>query len=148
MRGFDPCSIPVCISGHGQFIVLYTSVLCCVGRGDIGLRTVLFNMLSSAWMHTWNQRHFESNHIEIHCLNLLIVCFLLGPLLCFVHADSQPPEELIPVIRKTLACRRTVLGGFRTLIKDRGRPLRFMTAHHLLKTYYLPALTRPLSLLR
>lgn len=41
-----------------------------------------------------------------------------------------------------------MLGGFRTIIVDQGRRLRFMTAHQLVKTWYLTALLRPLSFLR
>ena len=61
-------------------------------------------------------------------------------------------------VRATLAAPRTVAGGFRTLITcgDNGggggggapRLLRFMTAHHLLKTYYMPLLARPLMFFR
>lgn len=70
-------------------------------------------------------------------------------MLCFVHADSQPPPTLVAEIRRTLRPPRTVLGGFRTLIcSDDGRMLRFMTTHHLLKTHYLPAVVRPLAYLR
>jgi hypothetical protein len=51
-------------------------------------------------------------------------------------------------VRETLGDARVVLGGFRTVIADRGRRLRFMTAHQLAKTWYLVALLRPLTLLR
>ena len=38
-----------------------------------------------------------------------------------------------------------LLAGFRTLIERRnGSLLRFMTVHHLLKSYYLVMLARPL----
>lgn len=72
----------------------------------------------------------------------------VGELLCFVHADSRPPPELVQVIRNTLSHRGTVLGAFRTVIKHGGRTLGFMTWHHLVKTYYLPLIARPLSFLR
>ena len=52
-------------------------------------------------------------------------------------------------VRRALAEGRMVLGGFRTIIRaEDGRPLAFMTAHQLVKTYYIPALLRPLSFLR
>ena len=41
-----------------------------------------------------------------------------------------------------------MLGGFRTILVDQGRVFRFMTAHQLVKTWYLTALLRPLSFLR
>ena len=51
-------------------------------------------------------------------------------------------------IRKELQDRRVVLGGFRTVIKDDGKPMIFMTAHQFIKTFYLPFLFRPLSFFR
>ena len=95
-----------------------------------------------------------------------------GEYLCFLHADSQPPQSLVHVVRATLAAPRTVAGGFRTLItrssmadsqsgsrsgsgaggggggNRQPRLLRFMTAHHLLKTYYMPMIARPLMFWR
>ncbi|BDA48667.1 probable glucosyl-3-phosphoglycerate synthase at N-terminal half [Coccomyxa sp. Obi] len=71
-----------------------------------------------------------------------------GDILCFLHADSTPPRNLVAVVRKALADGRTVLGGFRTVIKVQDRPLIFMTIHQYLKTYYLPLLLRPLSFFR
>lgn len=41
-----------------------------------------------------------------------------------------------------------MLGGFRTVIMDGARRMRFMTAHQLVKTWYLVALFRPLSFIR
>ncbi|KAK9815414.1 hypothetical protein WJX72_003261 [[Myrmecia] bisecta] len=71
-----------------------------------------------------------------------------GNLLCFVHADSQPPLELVSVARRTLSNKHVVLGGFRTIIQLDGRVLWGMTAHQLVKTYYLPLIVRPLSFVR
>lgn len=51
-------------------------------------------------------------------------------------------------IREVLADGRAVLGGFRTVIMDGERRMKFMTAHQLVKTWYLVALFRPLSFLR
>ena len=72
-----------------------------------------------------------------------------GDILCFVHADSQPPQSLVANARAVLSSPRTVLGGFRTLIRSGDEyTLRFMTAHHFVKTYYLPGLVRPLDFAR
>ena len=76
-------------------------------------------------------------------------CSHAGKLLCFVHADSRPPREVVRVVRETMGEPGTVLGGFRTVIEGTGgRPLRFMTTHHFAKTFYLPLLARPLSFFR
>lgn len=47
---------------------------------------------------------------------------------------SAPPLDLVAIIRRRLAHRDTVLGGFRTVIDGSdGVSLRFMTWHHLVK---------------
>ncbi|KAK9867809.1 hypothetical protein WJX84_009454 [Apatococcus fuscideae] len=72
-----------------------------------------------------------------------------GDLLCFLHADSLPPRQLVNAVRRTLFPPRTVLGGFLVLIKTApDKLLWFMTGHHLLKTFYIPLLARPLSTFR
>ena len=66
-----------------------------------------------------------------------------------MHADSLPPTALVSVVRAVLADPRTVLGGFRVLITaPDGTLMRFQTAHHFAKTYYMPAIARPISFLR
>ena len=64
----------------------------------------------------------------------------------------RPVQELVSVVRSTLADPRVVLGGFFTLIQSPGegstRTLKFHTAHNFIKTYYAPLLFRPLSFLR
>ena len=71
-----------------------------------------------------------------------------GTLLCFVHADSRPPPSTVSLVRQTLSDGRTVLGGFRVVIKHRDRTLHWFTLHQLIKTYYAPLLFRPLSFAR
>ena len=71
-----------------------------------------------------------------------------GTLLCFVHADSRPPPSTVALVRQTLSDGRTVLGGFRVVIKHGARTLRWFTLHQLIKTYYAPLLFRPLSFAR
>ena len=72
-----------------------------------------------------------------------------GELLCFVHADSQPPAALVSVVRQTLSDPVAVLGGFRVLISaPDGSIMRFQTAHQYAKTFYMPALFMPLRFAR
>ena len=75
---------------------------------------------------------------------------IAGELLCFVHADSRPPLSLIASVRRALADPAVVLGGFRVIITDPGSGglMRFQTAHHWAKTYYMPALLMPLRFWR
>ena len=73
---------------------------------------------------------------------------IAGDLLCFLHADTHPPKSLVNIVKGVMAQPQTVLGGFRTIIQTDGKQLRGMTLHHLVKTYYIAALVRPLSFLR
>ncbi|KAF8063795.1 AP2-5 [Scenedesmus sp. PABB004] len=43
-------------------------------------------------------------------------------LLCFLHADTTPPRDLVAVMRRELADPRTVLGGFVPSIEGAPRP--------------------------
>ena len=71
-----------------------------------------------------------------------------GDLLCFLHADTQPPHEVVSVIRGVMTHPNVVLGGFRTVIQTDGRRLHGMTLHHLVKTYYIALFLRPLAFAR
>ena len=66
-----------------------------------------------------------------------------------MHADSIPPPSLVEQVHQTLADPPTVLGGFRVLITNpAGGLMRFQTAHHCAKTYYMPAIAKPISFYR
>jgi hypothetical protein len=65
----------------------------------------------------------------------------------FAHKDLLR-RNVVAAVRTALRDRRTVLGGFRTIIKLQGKPLRVMTVHQLIKTFYIPLLFRPLSFIR
>lgn len=71
-----------------------------------------------------------------------------GDLLCFLHADTHPPHEVVSVIRGVMTHPNIVLAGFRTTIQTEGRRLHGMTFHHLVKTYYVAMLLRPLAFVR
>ena len=73
---------------------------------------------------------------------------IAGDLLCFLHADTQPPKELVAVVRGVMNNSKNALGGFRTIIQTDGKRLHGMTLHHLVKTYYIAALLRPLAFVR
>lgn len=70
-----------------------------------------------------------------------------GEVLCFLHADTQVPRDLVAVLRREFSDPKTVLTGFNTSIEYEDRRLNFMTAHNFIKTYYLPAIAMPLSFL-
>jgi len=65
-----------------------------------------------------------------------------GKLLCFLHADTLVPPDLVTVITTTLADKKTACGGFLSLMT--GETTRWGTSlHNSLKTYYAPLLFRP-----
>ena len=68
--------------------------------------------------------------------------------MCFLHADTHPPDELVAVVRGVMANPTTVLGGFRTIIRTNDKTLHGMTLHHLVKTYYIAMLLRPVAFVR
>ncbi|MEO1654685.1 MAG: TIGR04283 family arsenosugar biosynthesis glycosyltransferase, partial [Bacteroidota bacterium] len=65
-----------------------------------------------------------------------------GQYLCFIHADTWVPEDLLDWVEEALANPRTSAGAF--LSRMRGRKhRRFTTLHNRIKTYYAPMLYRP-----
>ncbi|DBA74661.1 TPA: hypothetical protein ACH3X2_009411 [Trebouxia sp. C0005] len=65
-----------------------------------------------------------------------------------VAKDTQPPNELVAVVRGVMANPNNVLGGFRTIIQTHGKRLQGMTLHHLVKTYYIAMFLRPMAFVR
>ncbi len=65
-----------------------------------------------------------------------------GDILCFLHADTLVPSNLVTLIEKTLDNKEIACGGFISLMK--GDKTRWGTSlHNYLKTYYAPLLFRP-----
>lgn len=71
-----------------------------------------------------------------------------GDILCFVHADTRPPANLVSAVRYEMAEPCTVAGAFCTRIVHNGRLLWWMTLHHFAKTFYMPAILRPRGFLQ
>jgi glycosyltransferase involved in cell wall biosynthesis len=65
-----------------------------------------------------------------------------GEIVCVLHADTLPPDDMIAVIGRVIADSRTALAGFTPLIA--GETTRWGTSlHNVLKTWYAPLLMRP-----
>ncbi|MEM8780632.1 MAG: TIGR04283 family arsenosugar biosynthesis glycosyltransferase [Cyanobacteria bacterium P01_G01_bin.49] len=65
-----------------------------------------------------------------------------GELLCFLHADTLVPQDLVTLIEKALDNTQIACGGFISLMM--GERKRWVTSfHNYLKTYYAPLLFRP-----
>ncbi|MBE7439844.1 MAG: glycosyltransferase [Spirochaetales bacterium] len=71
-----------------------------------------------------------------------------GDILCFVHADTLVPDDLVVVLRRTLADERISLGGFISLMAGPDRTRWGTSFHNFIKTYYAPLLFRPFLFLR
>jgi rSAM/selenodomain-associated transferase 2 len=66
-----------------------------------------------------------------------------GDYLCFLHADTLVPDDLVQVIAETLADPTTACGGFISLMTGRQTIRWGVSLHNFLKTYYAPLLFRP-----
>lgn len=66
-----------------------------------------------------------------------------GEILCFVHADTLVPDDLIAIIECTLADSAIACGGFISLMVGDDQTRWGITLHNFLKTYYAPLLFRP-----
>jgi rSAM/selenodomain-associated transferase 2 len=66
-----------------------------------------------------------------------------GDMLCFLHADTLVPDDLVAVVQGTLADPAVAGGGFISLMTG-PRSVRWgFSLHNALKTYYAPLLFRP-----
>lgn len=71
-----------------------------------------------------------------------------GEYLCFIHADTLVPDDLVRVIEQTLADPTTACGGFISLMTGSQTTRWGVSLHNFLKTYYAPLLFRPHRFLR
>lgn len=66
-----------------------------------------------------------------------------GDILCFLHADTLVPDDLVAVVVKTLADPAVACGGFISLMTGAETTRWSVSLHNSLKTYYAPLLFRP-----
>ena len=66
-----------------------------------------------------------------------------GDILCFLHADTFVPDDLVAVIEETLADQTVAGGGFISLMTGSQTTRWGISLHNYLKTYYAPLLFRP-----
>lgn len=66
-----------------------------------------------------------------------------GELLCFLHADTLVPPDLVTLIEMTLTDSQVVCGGFISLMAGENTTRWGISLHNYLKTYYAPLLFRP-----
>ena len=66
-----------------------------------------------------------------------------GDILCFLHADTCVPDDLIAVITATLEDESIAGGGFISLMTGFQTTRWGVSLHNYLKTYYAPSILRP-----
>ncbi len=66
-----------------------------------------------------------------------------GDILCFLHADTCVPDDLIAVITATLEDKNVAGGGFISLMAGFQTTRWGVSLHNYLKTYYAPLIFRP-----
>lgn len=66
-----------------------------------------------------------------------------GPIVCILHADTLPPDDLVAVVRRTLADPQVALGGFTPLLSGPDKVRWATSFHNWIKTWYAPLLFRP-----
>lgn len=66
-----------------------------------------------------------------------------GEILCFLHADTSVPDDLVAVIEQTLADKTVAGGGFISLMAGSQTTRWGVSLHNYLKTYYAPLIFRP-----
>lgn len=64
-------------------------------------------------------------------------------MVCVLHADTVPPQDMVAVIEAEMADPRIALAGFTPLIKGPDKTRWFTTFHNWIKTWYAPLITRP-----
>lgn len=66
-----------------------------------------------------------------------------GEILCFLHADTIVPADLVAVVERTLNDSTIACGGFISLMTGTDTTRWIISLHNYLKTYYAPLLFRP-----
>ena len=66
-----------------------------------------------------------------------------GEILCFLHADTAVPDDLVAIIEQTLADKTIACGGFISLMVGSVTTRWGVSLHNYLKTYYAPLIFRP-----
>jgi rSAM/selenodomain-associated transferase 2 len=66
-----------------------------------------------------------------------------GDILCFLHADTLVPSDLVQLVASTLADPATSCGGFISLMRGTQSTRWGVSLHNALKTHYAALLFRP-----
>lgn len=72
----------------------------------------------------------------------------VGDHLCFLHADTEIPDDFVSLVEDVLSDPRTALAGFVSVMRGKSGVRRVTTAHNFLKTWYAPLFFRTISFFR
>jgi rSAM/selenodomain-associated transferase 2 len=70
-------------------------------------------------------------------------CAATGDFICFLHADTLVPDDLVTVIEQTLTNKNIACGGFISLMTGTTTTRWGISLHNYLKTYYAPLIFKP-----
>ena len=85
------------------------------------------------------EHHEQGRSQQINCG----VAAVSSEIVCVLHADTQPPDDMIAVIRRTMADPRDALAAFTPLLSGPEKVRWFTSFHNWIKTWYAPLLLRP-----
>lgn len=68
-----------------------------------------------------------------------------GEILCFLHADTDIPDDFVTLASRVLSDPSVALAGFISVMRGPRGVRRVTTAHNFIKTWYAPLLFRPVS---
>lgn len=71
-----------------------------------------------------------------------------GDILCFLHADTLVPDDLVAVVVETLCDEGVACGGFVSVMAGENRTRWSTSLHNAVKTYYTPLIFRPIQFLK
>ncbi|MGF1494492.1 MAG: TIGR04283 family arsenosugar biosynthesis glycosyltransferase [Microcoleaceae cyanobacterium] len=66
-----------------------------------------------------------------------------GDILCFLHADTIVPDDLVAIITQILTNPQIIAGGFISIMAGAQTTRWGISFHNWLKTYYAPLIFRP-----
>lgn len=90
-----------------------------------------------------NLRLVECPQMGRACQMNQAVHLATGPFLCFLHADTNLPDDALQVIEQTLSNQRVAAGGFISIMRGPLQTRWLTSFHNYIKTYYAPLLFRP-----
>lgn len=113
-----------------------------VDGGSKDATPVIANKMSNEFLEPSQIQFVQTTPGRAHQLNEGVK-IATGDYLCFLHADTVIPHDLVDIISKTLFHPTIAGGGFISIMSGNDRTRWGVSLHNFLKTYYTPFLFRP-----